>query len=211
MKKIFLALVAAVAVSGAFAQKGVAQNQGAAAFTAAITTAGVIKLQPANLQRGEVIMQALAKRQSTRAFSDKELSLTDISDLLWAADGINRPEKGLRTAPSSRNRQDIFLYISCAAGSFAYNHKENTLEKVSDTDCRSDKIAPLIIYIVANSDDPSTGIDAGLVSQNISLFCSGVGLATVCRTSMDKKAVAEGLKLPDGYRPVINHPVGYFK
>ncbi|GHV03170.1 dehydrogenase [Bacteroidia bacterium] len=171
----------------------------------------IIVLNKPNLQRGETIMQALAKRQSTRQFSDRELTGADLSDLLWAADGINRPEKGLRTAPSSRNRQDIYIYISRADGSYLYNPKDHNLEKVSDTDCRGDKLAPIHLFIVADTDDTSTGIDAGIVSQNVSLFCSGVGLATVCRTSMNRKEVAEGLRLPDGRHPVINHPVGYFK
>ena len=199
---MFLALIAMVAVAGALAQKSSKTTADAA---------GVIKLLPPNLGRGESIMQALSKRQSTRAFSDKELSLADLSDLMWAANGINRPESGKRTAPSSRNRQDIFVYVTSARGSFRYDHQEHTLVKVSDTDCRPDKAAPLYVIIVANSDDASTGIDAGIVSQNISLFCSGVGLGTVCRSTMDRQAVTEGLKLPQGYHPIVNHPVGYFE
>jgi len=206
MKKMLLALIATVAVAGAFAQK----NSPTAPFSAAVS-AGVIKLLPPNLNRGESIMQALSKRQSTRVFSDKELTLADMSDLMWAANGINRPDNGKRTAPSSRNRQDIFVYVTFAGGSFMYDHKAHTLVKVSDVDCRPDKIAPIVLIVVANTDDASTGIDAGLVSQNISLFCSGVGLATVCRSSMDRPTITEGLKLPQGSHPIVNHPVGYFK
>lgn len=213
MKKMILALLATAVVAGAAAQTNSKAKPQEVSLGGAATLAvgGVVKLSPPDLARGENIMQALSKRQSTRVFSEKLLSLADLSDMMWAANGINRADAGKRTAPSSRNRQDIFVYVTFAGGSFEYDHKDHTLVKVSDVDCRPDKIAPLCVIIVANTDDSSTGIDAGLVSQNISLFCSGVGLATVCRSTMDRQAVSAGLKLQQGFHPILNHPVGYFK
>ena len=180
------------------------------ASLAAQTKTGSIKLLPPNLKRGTNVMQALQDRKSTRSFSDKELSPADLSDLLWAANGVNR-EDGRRTAPSARNRQDVFVYVCQADGCYLYNAKEHTLEKVSDTDARWDKMAPTYLILVANTNDAMTGVDIGVVSQNISVFCAGTGLGTVCRAAIDKNVVPQALKLGEGYRAVISHPVGYPK
>ncbi|MDR0510755.1 MAG: SagB/ThcOx family dehydrogenase [Rikenellaceae bacterium] len=170
-----------------------------------------VKLLKPNLERGANIMKALSDRRAVRQFADREISLVDLSDLLWAADGINR-EDGRRTAPSARNRQNISIYVCRAEGSYLYNPKTSVLEPVSGVDLRWDKIAPLYLILVSNVDDSMSGVDAGVVSQNISLFCSGVGtMGTVCRAMMDRKKVAEVLNLGDKLHPVINHPVGYLK
>jgi hypothetical protein len=70
----------------------------------------VIKLNEPDLQSGKLLMQALKERQSSAGFTDKEIPLQEISNLLWAAFGINRPENGKRTAPSGSNRQEIEIY-----------------------------------------------------------------------------------------------------
>ena len=67
-----------------------------------------IKLSSPDKNRGSSIMKALSDRHSDREYAAKELSLQDLSDLLWAANGINRPD-GKRTAPSALNKQDRAL------------------------------------------------------------------------------------------------------
>ena len=142
-------------------------------------------------------MKALSDRQSIRSFSEKALSQKDLSDLLWAANGINRQESGKRTAPSAMNRQDVKIYICTKKASYLYDHKAHAMIPVNDGDVRPA--------------DPWAAIDACIVSKNISLFCSGTGLATYPRASMNKDALAKALKLTSPQTPMLCHPVGYKK
>lgn len=83
----------------------------------------VVKLPKPNLNRAGTVMKALSERQSTREYASKALSLADLSDLLWAANGINRPESGKRTAPSALNKQDVDVYVILPEGSYVYDAK----------------------------------------------------------------------------------------
>jgi Nitroreductase len=169
-----------------------------------------IKLNAPDLSRGEKVMKALFNRKSTREYSDKKLTLQDLSDLLWAANGINRPKEGKRTAPSAYNKQDIKVYVCMAEGNYLYNAASLTLTPVSKGDVRPMK-APVCLVLVSDTDQSWGVIDAGIVSQNISLFCSGVGLATVPRIDMDKDKLKRTLRLSGKQTLILNHPVGYFK
>lgn len=176
-------------------------------------TAGAIepvKLNAPDRQRGLPVMQALDKRQSTREFADKRLSLQDLSDLVWAANGINRPESGKRTAPSAMNRQDVKVYVCTAEGSWLYNPQAGTLDPVSAGDVRPAP-APVCLVLVTDANETWSALDAGIVSQNISLFCSGAGLATYPRATMERETLAKALKLTGTQTLMLCHPVGYFK
>ena len=165
-----------------------------------------IQLNAPDTQRGDAVMTALKNRKSTREFSTKELSLKDLSDLCWAANGINRPESGKRTAPSAMNKQDIKVYVCTADGSYLYNPQKNTLEPVSSGDIRPLK-APVCLILVSDTSSDWGAMDAGIVSQNISLFCAGTGMATVPRGSMDKAALKKALKLTGDQTPFLNHRI----
>ena len=154
-------------------------------------------------------MKALSDRHSNREYAAKELSLQDLSDLLWAANGINRPESGKRTAPSAMNHQDIKVYVCTAKGSYLYNHQKHTLVPISSGDSRP-AAAPVCLILVSDTNKEWGAIDAGIVSQNISLFCSGTGLATYPRGSMDKGTLYKALKLTGQQAIMLCHPVGYF-
>lgn len=169
-----------------------------------------ITLSKPNLDRGKNIMQALSERKSTRQFDSRELSLSDLSDLMWAANGINRPD-GRRTAPSAMNRQDIELYVCMKGANYHYDPKGHKLVPVSAVEARPLPEAPVCIILVGLKDFSLSPVDAGIVSQNISLFCSGVGLATVCRATQDQAALKKALALDDNRVVIVNHPVGYFK
>lgn len=169
-----------------------------------------IVLNLPDLSRGETVMQALAKRRSTRAFAGKPLALQDLSDLLWAANGINRPADGRRTAPSALNRQDIRVYVCLESGNYLYDPQANRLRAVSAEDVRPDG-APVCLVLVSDGDEAYSGIDAGIVSQNISLFCSGVGLVTYPRGTMDRSRLPKALKLSGSQQLQLCHPVGYFE
>lgn len=189
----------------------------------------VIRLPKPDMNRGGTVMKALADRHSTREFAAKALSMADLSDLLWAANGVNRPESGKRTAPSAMNKQDVDVYVVLPQGTYLYDAKAHQLNLVSEGDHRDAvaggqafvKTAPVSLVLV--SDVARMGdmkdshallmcaVDAGIVSQNISVFCSAANLATVPRASMDEAKLRTVLKLKDSQKPLMNHPVGYSK
>lgn len=183
-----------------------------------------LKLNKPDVKRGLPVMTALEKRHSEREFSDKKLNMQDLSDLLWAANGINRPASAKRTAPSALNKQEIEVYVCMPEGTYRYNAKTHSLLPVTKEDLRPAvagsqgfvKQAPLCLVLVAdlekfNGEVLMPAMDAGIVSQNINLFCAGMGLVTVPRASMDQAALKKGLKLKDSQRPLMNNPVGYAK
>lgn len=172
-------------------------------------------------------MQALQDRQSVRAYSDKPLSRQDLSDLLWAAQGKNRKD-GRMTSPTARNRQEISLYVFTEEGVSLYDHDDHSLIHVMDGDHRNllagpqafVKKAPVVLLIVADiakygADTEHAKMmmfcDAGIVSQNINLFCSAAGLCTVPRGIMDNEGVSKLLNLNEKQIPVLNNPVGFAK
>jgi hypothetical protein len=236
------------------------------AFAAALLPAAdlqAIKLNPPDLKRGLPFMQALAVKASAREFSDKELSLQDLSDLLWAADGINRPAENKSTASSAMNAHDVRIYVFLKGGAYLYDPPKHELIPVLAGDYRSQIMMarpprpasptasslasptgsaaalpaaqaapatppppapanpPVQIVLVSDSERFQHGeaaqkfewgaLDAGIVSQNISLFCAATGLKTRPRASLDKAKVKELLMLTDAQTVFLNHPVGYAK
>ena len=184
-----------------------------------------IKLPPVVKGVPATLMQTLEKRQSVREFDKGNIPLRELSNLLWAANGVNR-EDGKRTAPSALNKQDVDVYVCMENGAYKYDAKGHALVQVTDKDVRPAVAAqqtwaadaPVVIVLV--SDLRKLGgekvremgaIDAGHVSQNVCLYCAATGLATVPRASMDKRAVATALNLENGQEPMLNLPVGYPK
>lgn len=196
--------------------------------TATYAVEKVIQLPQPDVNRKGEVMKALAERHSTREYAAKEVSLTDLSDLLWAANGINRPEEGKRTAPSALNKQDIDIYVVLPQGSYLYQAKGHKLTLITEGDHRDAvaggqdfvKSAPVCLVLVSDlsrfGDAGNTrnqlmgAMDAGIVSQNISIFCAAAKLATVPRASMDMNKLKAVLKLSDTQVPMMNHPVGHF-
>lgn len=186
-----------------------------------------LQLNPPDTDRGLPVMKALTLRASASDWDSTKLDLQDLSDLLWAANGINRPESGKRTAPSALNAQDIDIYVCMKSGIYLYDAKNHLLEMVVVDDYRSivaDRqavvaTAPVNCILVSDVsrfgvEDDSVSLflaaaDAGIVSQNISIFCASVGLATRPRAVMDKKKLREILKLTDSQHLLLNHPVSH--
>jgi nitroreductase len=96
-----------------------------------------IKLLPPQTNIGKPLMQAMLLRQTNRNFDNKPLPLQELSNLLWAAAGINRPESGKRTTPSAMNRQEVDVYAFLTEGIFLYNPQAHTLEPVIGKDLRA--------------------------------------------------------------------------
>lgn len=169
-----------------------------------------IQLNPPDLNRGKAIMQAFSDRQSIKSCLSKELSIQDLSDLLWAANGINRPGSGKRTAPSAMNKQDVKVYVCTEKGNYLYEPQKSMLEPLSESDVRPAE-APVVLVLVTDTNDTWAALDAGIVSENISLFCAGTGMATYPRATMDKNLLKKALKLNDSQTFMLCHPVGYMK
>lgn len=171
------------------------------------------------------LTDALKMRQSIREFVSSDLNNEQLSSILWAACGINRPESGKLTAPTARNMQDIKLYVCRADGAWLYDAKGNALVKVLDKDLRgaiagmqaSIKDAPVALLIVSdqkNERRPSRDwayCDAGYVSQNIYLACTALGMGTVARGMMDSETLQKELGLGEGQFLILNHPIGFAK
>ena len=184
-----------------------------------------MELLKPKMEGGMPLMQALRTRQSTRAFSPEKLQPQMLSDLLWAAFGINRPDSGRRTAPSAKNFQEIDIYVAMAEGVYLYDAQKHVLVPVTQTDVREAattqayaKDAPVHLLYVADyskmKDTPDetkllfAGADTGFISQNVYLFCASEGLATVVRAGMDKPALTKTLGLGENRRLILEQPVG---
>ena len=184
-----------------------------------------IKLQPPNLERTATLMKAFKDRQSIREYSDKDLSIADLSDLLWSANGFNRPEKNLRTAASTANKQDIDIYVVTRDGAYLYDARNNVLSLLTEGDYRNDvangqdfaATAPISLVLVSDLSHFGENahiwgaIDAGIVSANIYMFCAGANLGTVTRGSANSEKLRQILKLTGDQRIFLSHPVGYLK
>jgi SagB-type dehydrogenase family enzyme len=152
-----------------------------------------------------------------------------LSNLLWAAFGINRPESGKRTAPSAHNWQEIDIYVALEKGLYLYDPTANVLEPVLDEDIREATglqsfvgTAPVNLVYVADleritgdhSDEVKenlAGMDTGFIGQNVYLFCASEGLATVVRGWVDREKLGEIMGLRDTQRIILAHTVGYPK
>ena len=187
-----------------------------------------IKLLKPQTGGGKPLMQVLNERKSLREYSDKELPLQVLSNMLWAAWGINRSDSGKRTAPSASNMQEIDVYVSMADGLYLYDAEKIMLQPVHAEDIRAltgtqsfVKDAPVNLVFVADeskmgnrTDEGITFIsaaDAGFISQNVYLFCASEGLATVVRGLVDRPPLAKAMGLRLDQRIIFSQSVGYPK
>jgi nitroreductase len=176
-----------------------------------------IQLPQPQVTGGMPLMQALAKRQTTRAFADKPLPLQTLSNLLWAAFGVNRPrdvKTGLgRTAPSAMNKQEVQLYVALAQGVFVYEAEANRLRPVVAGDVRA-KIgsggphAAVTLAYVADAKLDYAQVDTGFIGQNVYLFAASEGLNAWLYAFHGPEQTAV-LKLPEGMKALYGQSVGY--
>jgi SagB-type dehydrogenase family enzyme len=171
-------------------------------------------------------MQALSKRCSSRSFSSLKLPIDILSGLFWAANGVNRLDSGLRTAPSARNWQEIDIYAACEEGLYLYDHKGHYLKLVSKEDLRAHSgkqpfaaTAPAVLIYVCNKlrmqgcpqekINTYAAVDTGFISQNVYLYCAYKNLATVVLGMVDKEALAKKMGLNKNQMVTFTQPVGY--
>jgi len=184
-----------------------------------------VQLPPAQKSGGMSLLEALNKRQSQRSFSSKDLTQQELSNVLWAAYGINRPE-GLRTVPAAKEWYEYDIYIIKADGWYLYEPKKHLLLKMGNEDFRvyggtQDfvKAAPVILVYIADFDRMTnttdelrrffSAVDVGYISQNVYLYCASSGLATIILGQVDKVKVHEVLKLKPNQNVILSQPVAY--
>ncbi|MFO7557304.1 MAG: SagB/ThcOx family dehydrogenase [Desulfobacterales bacterium] len=191
-----------------------------------------IRLPAPQTTGGKPLMEALLDRKSSRDFSSTPLPEQTLSNLLWAAFGINRPESGRRTAPSALNWQETDIYVFIEQGAYLYDAKKNALQPIAAGDYRGStgsmiqpfvKKAPVnLVYIVDSARTGLTGkmlntkerdmfsdTAVGFISQNVYLYCASEGLATVVRGMVDREALTVLLKLRPEQRIILAQSVGY--
>lgn len=197
------------------------------------SNAQTIKLPAPQTTGGMALSEAIATRHSTREFDPtRQLSEQQIADLLWSGAGVNRAESGMRTNPTAMNSQEIDLYLFTSEGVYLYDAKANAIEKKADGDHRmliagneqfkQDFVmdAPVAVVMVADlsrferkadRNASMATLDGGIVCENICLYCSAAGLATVPRVTMDTDGIKALLGLGEQHLVLINNPVGYAK
>lgn len=185
-----------------------------------------IALPVAQTYGAKPLMEALALRSTSRAFSNDELPAQTLSNLLWAAWGINRAKEGKRTAPSASNWQETDIYVVMSSGAYVYDALTNTLKPVVSGDYRAltgkqpfVKDAPVTLVFVADAARIKAGdlsesmkwADTAFISENVYLFAASESLATGVRANIDRPALAKALMLNTGQSITLAQSVGFPK
>ena len=206
---------AGILASAAFAAPALATAEQAKAIT----------LPSPREDGGEPLLRALTLRRSTREYSDRKLPPDVLSDLLWAAFGVNRPS-GDRTAPYWRHVIVIDVYAAMEDGVWLYEPKTHTLQLHLSDDIRAATglqefvgTAPLNLVFVAHGErmtDVSpeerrlyASVDTGFIGQNVYLFCASEGLVTVFRGAVDYAKLNRLMRLPEQQFVTFAQTVGY--
>lgn len=194
------------------------------AATGAVDDERIVLPSP-RLEGGQTLLNTLWLRRSTREYSDRALPLPVLSELLWAAFGVNRPN-GDRTAPYWRHVMVIDVYLAMPDGVWRYEAATHSLTRCSEQDIRGrtglqefvGKAALNLIYVahgermtdVAFEDRRLyASVDAAFIGQNVYLFCASEGLGTVFRGAVDYPDLTRILRLPDGQFVTFAQTVGY--
>jgi len=208
MKKLIILITVALLSSSLFSQQK------------------VVELPAPEKEGGKPLMEALNERHSAREFANKKIPEQTLSNLLWAAYGINREEAGKHTTPTSRNVQDMQIYVTTQDGAFLYLPKQNALKRVVDEDIRAAtgkqeftaNAAVNLIYVsdfskYEGGDETSKQITAsahsGFIGQNVYLFCASEGLNSVFRAWIDKELIHNKLQLGENQHVIYTQTVGY--
>ncbi|MEO8321070.1 MAG: SagB/ThcOx family dehydrogenase [Bradyrhizobium sp.] len=198
------------------------------AVKAAALAPRTIRLPAPRTEGGKPLIQALRLRRSTRVYADRDLPDQVVSDLLWAAFGINRDASGDRTAPYWRHVMVIDIYAAMANGVWFYDPKQHALVLHLNADIRAStglqdfvKTAPLELIYVAHGERMQdvtveerrlyASVDAGFIGQNVDLFCASEELGTVFRGAVDHAKLEQVLQLDGTQFVTFAQTVGYPK
>jgi nitroreductase len=197
------------------------------------TVEKVIKLPKVNINSCLTLVDAFKNRKSTKSYTDREISTQDLSNILWCANGFNRPQTNMRTTPTALNWQEVEVYVIKTDGAYLYNPLEHQLELITTHDLRDAttyqdyiKKCPLNLVYVVDTDKMQTvagkykkidekditffsGTDCAFCAQNVYLYCAVSKIDCVVRASFRHKELAEKLLLKDNKRPCLAHTIGY--
>ncbi|MGB9977923.1 SagB/ThcOx family dehydrogenase [Methanobacterium sp.] len=204
------------------------------------TVISTVNLPSPILQGNMSVEQAIQNRRSVRHYTNESITLQDVSQILWAAQGITDKAQNLRSVPSGGQVYPLEVYIivgkdgvtGLSEGIYHYNPYNNSLEKTSESDARSDlsqaangqawvKQAPVDIVItgdynkmVAKYKDETlctrfVNLEAGHAGENIYLEAEARGLVTVALGSFKDDQVHSVLGLPDNENTIYIYPVGH--
>ena len=192
-------------------------------------TAQDITLPAPDRKGGKPLMQALNERQTTRTFTEDNLTQQQLSDMLWAAWGINRADQKKRTAPSAMNYQEIDVYVALPGGLYVYVSESNTLRMFNNKDIRKttgtqsyvNNAALNLVYVadmgkagkkegvkIDDSDLFMSYSDAAFIAQNVYLYCASANLGCVVRGSIPKEKLALELGLRSNQLIILAQTVG---
>jgi nitroreductase len=202
-----------------------------AALVATPSAAIAQDLKPIDLpsprsEGGRALTATLKLRRSTREYSDRPLPVQTLSDLLWAAFGVNRTASGDRTVPYWRHIMVMEIYVAMADGVWLFEPKAHTLLPHSKDDIRAQTglqdfvgTAPLNLIYVAHGERMTdisveerrlyASVDTGFMGQNVYLFCASEGLATVFRGAVEYAKLERVLRLPERQFVTFAQTVGY--
>lgn len=196
-----------------------------APMTAVTSGLKSLDLPPPRKVGGQALLTTLELRRSTREYSVRALPVQILSDLLWAAFGINR-SNGDRTAPYWRHIMVIDVYVAMADGVWLYDPSVHALLPYLKDDIRRQTglqdfvaTAPVNLIYVAHGERMKdvapqerrlyASVDAAFIGQNVYLFCASEGLATVFRGAIDYPKIDRTLQLPDQQFVTFAQTVGY--
>ena len=198
-----------------------------------------IKLPLPKLEGKISVEEALAERRSRRAFKDNSLTIEQVSQLLWSAQGITEKTRGFRTAPSAAALYPLDIYLvvgkdkveDLKVGVYHYNPRQHSLTIILEEDQRREisqacldknqiEIAPVSLIITAEFSRITDRLgkqrmyfaymEAGHVAQNVYLQVESLGLGTVSMGGIKEENVSQALNLPDQHIPLYVMPVGHY-
>jgi SagB-type dehydrogenase family enzyme len=189
-----------------------------------------IELPQPQKNGGMPLMEAINNRKSIRDFSNKEIPIQVLSDLLWAANGYNRPQEQMRTVPTAGNCQNMSVYVANADGLYLYDATNHSLKLILNEDIRAEtglqsfvKDVPVNLVYVAdlskllsmmpgvseNIVEFYSSAHAGFIGQNVYLFCASFGLGAVVRGQINTDALKTTMKLEADQKIILMQSIGY--
>jgi len=186
---------------------------------------GTIKLLAPRTKGGMPFMEAMWQRRTQRRYQEKQLPLRTLSELMWAAVGVNRPGSGKRTNPTAMRQDEIDLYAALPQGLFLYEPVEHVLKRIHTDDIRRltgrqrlVRSAAVDLIFVADYERMEMSeeervfystVDTGYVSQNVYLFCAAERLGTVAIGMVDRGPLRAAMKLRPRQKIILTQAVGY--
>ena len=178
----------------------------------------VIELPKPQIDRSVTLYDALKSRRSVRSYEKKELAPQMLSNILWAAYGVNRDD-GRRTIPTARNAKDLSVYIADKNGVWLYDADKNELKQITAENIMyafgsqsfMKDVPAVLIYTGSDKEHNFSVMHAGSAYQNVELYAAVTDLGCVVRAMFDKDAVTKALQLPAGQRVIVTQAIGYEK